>query len=40
MLEKTPHCTQRLELLDVGVNALFKNYSANAQDNGPCKNPQ
>lgn len=32
MLSFPPHCTHRLQPLDVGVNGPFKNYCAKAQD--------
>ncbi|XP_023240420.1 uncharacterized protein LOC111638880 [Centruroides sculpturatus] len=39
MLSFPPHCTHRLQPLDVGVNAPFKNYCAKAQDNWLRSNP-
>lgn len=39
MLSFPPHCTHRLQPLDVGVNAPFKNYCAKAQDNWLRNNP-
>lgn len=39
MLLFPPHCTHRLQPLDVGVNAPFKNYCAKAQDNWLRNNP-
>lgn len=39
MLSFPPHCTHRLQPLDVGVNAPFKNYCAKAQDNWMRNNP-
>lgn len=39
MLSFPPHCTHRLQPLDVGINAPFKNYCAKAQDNWLRNNP-
>lgn len=39
MLSFPPHCTHRLQPLDVGIYGPFKHYCANAQDNWMRNNP-